>query len=121
MSARFPVSRPLPAQADRRRSDRKRVMREAVLLTEDAEIIAECMLEDLSASGARLRAPARVGLSPKFLLWDGIAKNLCACELVWRTANCVGVRVLTRGTALQAAYRSKGAARERLSRLTRGW
>src|SRR5918912_1643495 len=80
MSGRFPVSRPLPAQADRRRSDRKRVMREAVLLTEDAEIIAECMLEDLSASGARLRAPARVGLSPKFLLWDGIAKNLCACE-----------------------------------------
>lgn len=73
-----------------RRASRKRTLRPAVMAFHGGKSLVECVVLDLSDTGARLQPLDTVSPPDEFVLElsDGRA---FLCEMVWREASLIGV------------------------------
>ncbi|MEX2408909.1 MAG: PilZ domain-containing protein, partial [Rhodovibrionaceae bacterium] len=81
------------AVADRRGAPRKRTLQKGELFYLNSGAAVECVVLDVSASGARLR-PVDVLSCPGHFRLRGPDGALRACEVVWRNDSELGVRFL---------------------------
>jgi hypothetical protein len=79
--------------AERRISRRQRVLKQALIVFNNAQCAIGCQILDVSDTGAKLM-PADVFLCPKeFILKPQIGEPRY-CEVVWRKSTSIGVRYL---------------------------
>ncbi len=77
--------------AERRRSDRRRVVRAAEITCAGEATKVSCVLLDISVSGARLGVPADIDLPKNFSLSVAALSLETRCELRWRRNHEAGV------------------------------
>lgn len=84
----------LPPFRDARRAKRQKVHYPAWIQVDSSRTPIECLIKDMSDSGARLELPPLIRSLPfRFALWlDKNGKVQRSCEVVWRRAYSVGVR-----------------------------
>jgi hypothetical protein len=84
-----------PPSAEPRRAPRRRVLKAAIAAWSDRRLTTSCSVRDLSPTGARLRTESSIGMPDTFELiieTDGLEAD---CQVVWRKANEVGVKLLS--------------------------
>lgn len=77
--------------ADRRGAPRRRTLRKGELFYLDSGAAVECVVLDISDSGARLRPVDMLSCPQRFRL-RGPDGSLRHCEVVWRDDQDIGVR-----------------------------
>ena len=81
------------ANADRRRSSRKRFNFPGKIVTADGSPPLACVIADISETGAKLAACTAPNVPREFtLLVGGISDLRRQCLVVWRTGTHLGVR-----------------------------
>jgi hypothetical protein len=83
-----------PKSDDARIAQRRRMLKSAKIAYSDRHVTINCMVRDISATGARLRVEGSVTAPDTFELLiplDGMEAN---CEVVWRREADIGVRFL---------------------------
>ena len=78
---------------DKRKAERRNLRHRALVVGLDNAPVADCMMSDVSATGAQLKLAASVELPDEFgliLAKGGAVRRLC--KVVWRDANHIGVR-----------------------------
>jgi len=81
---------PIAETLQRRSAQRRRVYKGAKIGFWGLHATIDCVVRDLSDSGARLSVESSVGVPEKFeLVLEGAAPR--ACRLVWRKATHIGV------------------------------
>jgi hypothetical protein len=87
----FNVRKPMSGP-EKRRSRRQNVHCTGVIYDDQGSIIAQCVMTDVSASGAKLLLEARFNVPDWFVLAlsrnAGVRRN---CQVVWRRAESIGV------------------------------
>jgi hypothetical protein len=79
--------------SDRRAADRQRVLWKGSILFLEAERAIDCVVLDISGSGARIRPCDLLSCPERFrLTW--LDEDPRLCEAVWRDATYIGVRFL---------------------------
>ena len=76
---------------ERRRTARQRVLRGGVIALEHIGTIAQCMVRNLSASGACLVVDDPAGVPSEFGLTLDREKGPRACRVIWPAENKIGV------------------------------
>ncbi len=78
---------------DKRKAERRNMRHRALVVGPDNAPVADCMISDVSATGAQLNLTASVELPDQFdlILAKGGAVRR-PCTVIWRDANHVGVR-----------------------------
>ena len=87
----FSIERPVSG-VEKRRSLRRGVCWNGLILDDQGSIIAQCFMMDVSASGAKLVMDAGINVPDSFVL--ALARNAAVrrnCEVVWRAATSIGV------------------------------
>jgi hypothetical protein len=79
--------------SDRRAVDRQRVLWKGSVLFLDTEGTIDCVVLDVSGSGARLR-PSDVLSCPEQFRLTWLEEEPRLCEVVWRDSTYIGVRFL---------------------------
>jgi hypothetical protein len=78
---------------EKRRSQRQNVSCVGLIHDDQGSIIAQCIMTDVSARGAKLVMEAGFNVPDWFVLTlsrnAGVRRN---CEVAWRRANSIGVR-----------------------------
>jgi two-component system cell cycle response regulator len=82
------------APGEARRAARRRVLKAAVAATNDRHLTVACIVRDVSATGARLRAEGSVAVPDTFELIIEVDGLEADCEVVWRKGGEAGVRFL---------------------------
>ena len=88
----FSIGRPVSG-GEKRRSPRRGVCWNGLIFDDQGQIIAQCFMMDVSASGAKLILEAGTIVPDLFVLT--LARNAAVrrnCEVVWRAATSIGVR-----------------------------
>jgi hypothetical protein len=83
-----------PKTDDARIAPRRRMLKSAKIAYSDRHVTLNCMVRDISATGAKLRVEGSVTAPDTFELLiplDGMEAN---CEVVWRKEADIGVRFL---------------------------
>jgi hypothetical protein len=83
-----------PKTDDARIAPRRRMLKSAKIAYSDRHVTINCMVRDISATGAKLRVEGSVTAPDTFELLiplDGMEAN---CEVVWRREADIGVRFL---------------------------
>ena len=77
--------------AERRMHARRAAYEKGTILRDDDEPISECLINNISEEGAKLRCQPDVGFPDRFKLRlsDGI---VLPCEVTWRSDDTIGVR-----------------------------
>ena len=76
---------------DRRKSSRRRVLKEGKIVYADGMRLIDCTIRDMSESGARLLVASTVGLPDTFKLYEKSSGLLYPSSISWRQSNAVGV------------------------------
>jgi hypothetical protein len=79
---------------DARIAPRRRMLKAAKIAYNDRHVTINCMVRDISATGAKLRVEGSVTAPDTFELLiplDGLEAN---CQVVWRSGTDVGVKFL---------------------------
>lgn len=84
------------AAAERRRSARRRALKEAKVLLSDWTAI-DCLIRDLSDIGARLEFPGPTELPKEFDVLIVSSNQLVRAERTWQRGLAVGVRFTAPG------------------------
>jgi hypothetical protein len=77
---------------DKRKSPRRRVLKEGKIVFADAMRVIDCTIRDMSREGARLMIANSVGVPDTFLLYEKSAQALHPASVVWRQSNALGVK-----------------------------
>jgi len=81
---------------EKRRSPRRGVCWNGLILDDQGRIIAQCFMMDVSATGAKLVMDPDINVPDLFVLT--LARNAAVrrnCEVVWRAATSIGVCFVT--------------------------
>jgi hypothetical protein len=79
---------------DLRGAARRRThLRSAKLIDAGNAFLCEALVQDLSASGMRLRLARNIGLPPRFGVHDDVSGALYTVSQAWRRGLAVGVRI----------------------------
>jgi hypothetical protein len=84
------TGKPESAGAEHRRAPRKRTLKEARVVLTDWTTM-DCLVRDMSASGARLAFGAPVTLPKTFSLLMVAAEKLIPAELLWQRGLLAGI------------------------------
>lgn len=76
---------------DKRRSRRRRVLKEGKIILDAAPFSIKCLVRDYSDGGAKLRLTASTKLPKAFRLLFVTEGSLYPTELVWRHGDDLGV------------------------------
>jgi hypothetical protein len=79
---------------DKRRTQRQRVLKDGRIITLDNQSIVNCVVRDLSATGARLKCGDQVAVPNEFRLQVGSERTMRPARAVWRRGNDVGIRFI---------------------------
>jgi len=79
---------------DARHAPRRRVLKGGMVATNDRHLTMNCMVRDLSDTGARVKVEGSVTLPDTFELIIALDGLEADCEVVWRSANEAGIRFL---------------------------
>jgi hypothetical protein len=82
------------AGTEARMAPRRRMLKSGKIAYSDRHVTIECMVRDMSATGARLKVDGSVSAPDTFELLiplDGLEAN---CEVVWRAGIELGIRFL---------------------------
>lgn len=95
MVAKMPKS---PVFRESRKAKRRVIDYAAWLLLDSSRQPVECIIRDMSETGARVATTAPMKVLPhRFTVWlDRNGKVQCECEIVWRKGGYVGVRFAAR-------------------------
>jgi len=77
---------------DKRKSPRRRVLKEGKIVFADAMRVIDCTIRDMSPEGARLLIANTVGLPDTFTLYEKSTGMLYPASVVWRQSNALGIR-----------------------------
>jgi hypothetical protein len=79
------------------RSARRRITRHpGLLLNPDGSILCPCMMNDVSAEGAKLELQSQGQIPDEFTLLLSKYGNVSRkCKVLWRSKNSVGIRFIT--------------------------
>jgi PilZ domain len=81
--------------ADRRKNTRRLVRQIGTMLNTDGSILGECLMSDVSKTGARLRLQNSIELPDRFtLLLSRNGRVRRQCSVIWRSENALGVQFL---------------------------
>ena len=78
-------------QGDKRRAPRQRTLKGAKIVFKDGVFTYDCIVKNLSATGAQLQVPATDGIPNRFQLVFDDRSQARTCNVVWRSANRLGV------------------------------
>jgi hypothetical protein len=82
-----------PASAEKRRAPRKNVRCVGLIYDDQGSIVAQCVMTDISAGGAKLEMEAGFDVPDWFILTlsrnAGVRRN---CRVAWRRDTSIGVR-----------------------------
>jgi hypothetical protein len=123
----------VPAGANHRRTQRRRALLGATITFNHGNSTVECLIRDISDSGARLAVPEAVTLPAAFELSIPRKNKRRPVQMLWRRADVVGVRFAEQPAstssrngeaALQRELRERDAElarlRDRIAELTEG-
>lgn len=79
---------------ERRKSDRKKTFRAAVTLFESPSSPMPCIVMDISATGARIKALSADELPNEFLLTIESTMAQHQCKVVWRVGDELGIHFM---------------------------
>jgi hypothetical protein len=84
-----------PQAGEARMAPRRRTLKSGKVAYSDRHVTIDCLLRDMSATGARLRVEGSVAAPDTFELLvplDGLEAH---CQVVWRSGADIGVRFLS--------------------------
>ena len=91
----FTVGRPM-SSAEKRRSPRQQANCKGLIQDDQGSFIAQCIMTDVSANGAKLIIEVGINVPDEFVLTlarnAGVRRN---CDVVWRAAKSIGVCFVT--------------------------
>ncbi|MBN9260817.1 MAG: PilZ domain-containing protein [Hyphomicrobium sp.] len=70
---------------------RQRVLKSGKIIFAEGNSVVDCIIRNLSVTGARLEVPTTVGLPSEFTLLDAHANRQYAAKVVWRRGETMGV------------------------------
>jgi two-component system cell cycle response regulator len=76
---------------DKRRTRRQRVLKEGRIITLANQSIVNCVVRDLSDTGARLKCGDQVAVPTEFRLQVGHERTVRPARAVWRRGNEIGI------------------------------
>jgi len=79
---------------ERRKLARSRVIKSAKLVVGTSSVV-DCVVRNLTNTGARLEVPNSAVLSENLVLTFDGGRSMRSCRLVWRTVNETGVEFLS--------------------------
>jgi hypothetical protein len=89
------ATRDLPPQ-ELRKSERKRALLGAKVVSRDGIYSCDCSIRDRSATGARIKISNAVTIASPFFLVDHASQVMFEAKVVWRDASQVGLEFLDR-------------------------
>jgi PilZ domain len=85
---------------DKRKSHRRRVLKEGKIVFADAMRVIDCTIRDMSPEGARLLIANTVGLPDTFTLYEKSTGMLHPASVVWRQSNALGIKFEGPGSSI---------------------
>ena len=77
--------------ANRRHVERHRTLKHARIILNNRSSTFDCVIRNISATGALLEVPAPIGIPNQFELGLDMEKHGPACTVRWRTDHYLGV------------------------------
>ena len=77
---------------EKRKTARRRVLKEGKIIFADGMRLIDCTIRDMSESGARLLIANTIGLPDTFHLFEKSSRMVYPATVAWRQSNAVGVR-----------------------------
>jgi len=99
-SAGVPTATPSPGgnasqdAKDRRRSRRRRVLKEGKLIFGQGHSVADCVIDNVSEDGAHVRITSSHGVPQDFYLVEANRGIIHKAEVAWRTTTGIGLKIL---------------------------
>ena len=76
---------------DKRHQRRQRVLKNGRIITLDQRSVVNCMVRDVSGTGARLKCGDQVAVPSEFLLQVGHETTMRPAKAVWRRGSDIGI------------------------------
>lgn len=86
-----------------RRAPRRRVLKGVQIVSLNKMSTFDCTLRNLSRTGALVVVPSATGIPQEFYLLAPGQSRLTHCQVVWRTANRLGIKFLSEADHLLAS------------------
>jgi hypothetical protein len=77
---------------DKRKSPRRRVLKEGKIVFADALCLLDCTIREMSDGGARLMISSTMGIPETFQLYEKSSGRLYPSTVAWRLSNVIGVK-----------------------------
>ena len=77
---------------EKRKTARRRVLKEGKIIFADGMRVIDCTIRDLSDSGARLLIASTVGIPDTFHLFEKSSGMIYRATVVWRQPSAIGVK-----------------------------
>jgi hypothetical protein len=81
-------------RADRRKSARRRVLKDGKLIFGPGKSVVDCTIDNMSDGGAHVRLVGSHGLPPEFYLAEASKGIVHKAEVAWRTTAGIGLKLL---------------------------
>jgi hypothetical protein len=88
---------------ERRRTPRRRVLKEGKLIFAQAQSVVDCTIDNASEGGAHVRITSSQGVPQEFYLVEASRGVIHKAEVAWRTTTGMGLKTL--GSVDDAAAR----------------
>jgi hypothetical protein len=84
---------------ERRNDQRARTLKSARILLSHHRSVIDCMVRNLSPTGACLKVESMLGIPDRFDVMFDMDKSIRPCRLVWHKDKQIGVEFETEGDA----------------------
>ena len=88
------VQPPIENAKNQRKTPRRRVLKEGKLIFGQAQLVADCTIDNISEGGAHIRLASSHGLPEEFYLVEACRGVISRAEVAWRTTTGMGLRIL---------------------------
>jgi hypothetical protein len=89
-----PAGKPAQDSKDRRRHQRRRVLKEGKLVFGQGHSVADCVIDNVSEGGAHVRITSSHGVPQDFYLVEANRGIIHKAEVAWRTTTGIGLKIL---------------------------
>ena len=94
---------------DKRKTPRRRVLKEGKIVFADGLRVIDCTIRDMSENGARLLIANTLGLPDTFRLYEKSSGLLYPASIAWRQSNAIGVHFKGPATSIHDAANKRYA------------